>query len=73
MGVYKNMKVFVNTNFTGHWPVGTSAVVLAETKEIAVDILNQKLIKIGLNGDAVIEETYELIETGVYILNDGNY
>ena len=70
-----DMKVYVNTNFTGSWPVGTSAVVVAETKEMAVDLLNEKLRNISLVGDAVAEETYEinLDKLEAYILNDGQY
>ena len=69
------MKVFWCTNFTGFWPVGTAAVVVAEDYEQALSLLNSELQAIGLKGDATIDDL-KLIALDVeraLILNDGNY
>jgi hypothetical protein len=44
------VKVWTNTKFHGHWPVGTAAVVVAETAEQAADLLRPALAARGLHG-----------------------
>lgn len=68
------MKVFVCSDFQGHWPVGTAAVVVAADIEEASLRLQAKLEEIGLTQDASF--TLEEISTKVaevYILRDGEY
>lgn len=76
----KKLKVFTNDNFVGFYPVGTAAVVVAESKEEASKLLAAKLASIGL----ATEENYwrnlnedmveiDLDDERVYVLNDGNY
>lgn len=68
------MKIYTNTSFTGHWPVGTAAVVRAETAEEAAEILNAELRRNGLRGDATAGEMDPMPPgKGVVILNDGDY
>jgi hypothetical protein len=67
-------KVWVCTGFTGHYPVGTAAIVRAKDKEKAAKILNEELIYQGLSGDATAKDMIEFCEDDkVTILCDGNY
>jgi hypothetical protein len=63
--------IFVSTDFTGHWPVGTAAVVRAPDEEVAVAILCEKLREQGLPQDKA--PTVQRFEGEVAILQDGNY
>ncbi len=69
------MKVFSCNEFTGHYPVGASAVVIAENIEEAVAALQAKLTKVGLKQDIVPEQLDEinLNQPQVIILQDGQY
>lgn len=68
------MKVFVCTDFTGHWPVGTSAVMIASTIEEAGKLLRKELEKYGLDPNDEFTLTEILTqEPKAVILNDGNY
>jgi len=69
------MNIYTNNQFSGFYPVGTAAVIVAPTADIATAILNAKLEAHGLPADAE-EIDMELITTdeeGVRILCDGNY
>lgn len=69
------MKVWTNTKFEGHWPVGVAAVVVAETPQMAAAVLNQKLEAHGLSKTAVPDQ-FELLPTThtlAIVLNDGDY
>jgi len=46
------MNVYYNTTFTGHYPVGSAAIVVAPDQHTAADILNDHLMVMGLKGDA---------------------
>ena len=68
------LKIWVNNEFEGFWPVGTAAVVIAETKEKASEYLNKELKEInlpGCNPDQFKE--VEFVDKNVLILNDGDY
>lgn len=69
------MKVWYNKGFTGHYPVGTAAVMVADTAEEATQALNDSLVQGGLRGDAKVEDTVQLktLRPSVVILNDGEY
>ncbi len=68
------MRIYTNTDFTGHYPVGTSAVVIADTPGEAAFHLNLTLREAGLRGDAVDKDMIEVpFVKGVKILTDGNY
>jgi hypothetical protein len=69
------MKTYTNNKFTGHYPVGTAAVVRANTPEKAAEVLNETLRTLGLDGDAKAEDMEEWPGFGqlVRILADGNY
>ena len=69
------LKVFTNKEFTGWYPVGTAAVVVAESKEEAASRLNSALVSKGLEPSAKSEDM-DFLPQGVgycRILNDGNY
>lgn len=69
------MKVWTTTRFSGLWPVGTSAVVVAETKEQAAQLLSAELEFIGLPQEVSPDDLTRLDTKtpNVLILNDGNY
>ena len=68
------MKLWTNTKFTGHCPVGTAAVVVAPTARQATDYLNLFLAEEGLE-DAAPEDMEEVPFTDgeVRILRNGSY
>lgn len=69
------MKVFVNTEFKGHWPAGSAAVVVADSRHEAAVILRDSLGLVGLDQDIQYTDMLELdIDSkAAYILCDGNY
>lgn len=69
------LRTFVSTGFQGHWPVGTSAVIAAESEEQARELLVTYLR--DTFGDSA-ELDFELREWApkgptCCILQDGNY
>lgn len=79
MSANGQMFVYVTTEFTGHYPVGTAAVVIAPNTVIAAWLLNEELIKEGLKPTAKPENMEYLITALEYsmprarILVNGNY
>lgn len=73
----RRLKVFYNTEFTGHWPVGTAALVVAENAATAAVMLRDELAKQGLDQEVPATHMIELKATGnepqVIILLNGNY
>lgn len=69
------MPVWLNTSFQGHWPVGTSAVIVAESKQEAATLLEAELARIGLSQKVDWQTMKELSTTapGALILQDGDY
>ena len=71
------MKTWTCTKFTGYWPVGSAAVVYAETQSEAAELLNAVLKEKGLVGDATTENMQAFPSDGrcleVRVLCDGNY
>jgi hypothetical protein len=67
------MRVFTSNDFTGHWPVGTAAVVVAEDKEAAKKLLTAKLKAEGLKFDGTLREINIHSTAEAIILNNGNY
>ena len=66
------MKVWTNNKFEGYWPVGSAAIVIADTAEDAADMLAEELDRIGL-WQTVDPSDMEEMANGVKILCDGNY
>jgi hypothetical protein len=69
-------RVFSCTDFTGYYPVGSAAIVMAMNSEDAAAILNQELRSIGLLGNADPRSMIPFPDENdrsVRILNDGNY
>ena len=69
------MKVWANTAFIGHYPVGTAAIVVADTAIQAQEMLNAALMERGLQPSAKAKD-FTRVPTGkplVQILHDGNY
>lgn len=69
------MKLFVNNSFTGHYPTGTAAVVVAPSRSRASEILKARLAKIGLPQEVDAKDMREVNLSGEQceILYDGNY
>jgi hypothetical protein len=68
------MKLWINTKFKGFYPVGSAALVIAETVEDAAVLLSKALAARGL-GMALAEQFEEVpLRNGeIHILCDGNY
>ncbi len=67
------MKVFYCKDFTGHYPVGTSAVVTAHDADTARIMLNTMLRADKMLGDANEMIEIDLSIQNVTIINDGDY
>jgi hypothetical protein len=70
------MKVFTHKKFTGHYPVGCAAVVVAETTLQAKYLLEAEIIKAGLVPQAINESDFNEIDPSkpsATVLLDGNY
>jgi hypothetical protein len=69
------MKVWTNRHFEGHYPVGTAAVVVADSAEQAAELLNDACEKEGLGRPATAEQFERLPTAKPYarILCDGDY
>ena len=68
----QRLKVYYNTDFEGQWPVGTSAVVVAESPEQAELLLTDKLAAIGLAYRGTMTEI-DMTTPNAVILQDGDY
>lgn len=72
------MNVYYIKNFPGHYPIGTSAVIVARSPMQAFSLLKEALKEYGLNltADDVGPADFSKLnidETHAVILNDGNY
>jgi hypothetical protein len=68
------MRLFVTTDFEGHYPVGTAALMVAEDEEMARAMLNLALEPTGLRlkpTDMVME--ISLHSAFAMVLRDGDY
>ena len=72
------MRIYFTTDFEGHYPVGTSAVIVAQDKGHARRLLEKELKKCGLKlrGFCDMKVTYEEIDLTIskaIVLQDGEY
>lgn len=69
------MRIFVNTRFEGHWPVGVAAIAFANSREEAAEQLSAELATAGLPQAVPVEHMAEIYPMGptAYVLCDGNY
>jgi len=70
------MKIYTCTNFKGHYPVGTAAVVVANNRQEAERVLEDELHNLNLPQDRHWEPrlTEALTDTAyAIILNTGDY
>ncbi len=54
------MNVYINAKFDSCWPIGSAAVVVANTKREALKLLNIELRKCGLPETNVLNEFVRL-------------
>lgn len=66
------MRVFISADFTGHWPVGSAAVVIAESAEQARALLTEELRQHGLKFDGTLDEV-KADEPKAIVMRDGDY
>ena len=66
------LRLFYSDDFTGHWPVGVAALVVASDEKEAALRLGLMLNARGLKFDGTLTEV-PLACPGVVILRDGNY
>lgn len=69
------MNSWTITGFEGHHPVGTAAVVTAESVEMAIKLLESELSRIGLTQEIKPEQLIPMVTSSrkVRILCDGDY
>lgn len=69
------MPVYTNNEFIGRWPVGSAAVVTADTPERAAELLAAELTRIGLRQTVKVADMkpFESTQESVVILCDGDY
>lgn len=70
------MKVFTTTTFTGHWPVGVAAVIVANDRGHAKRLLLAELSNRKIKQKDIGDIEFELVDTAkaeAHILNDGDY
>jgi hypothetical protein len=69
------MKIYYNNTFSGYYPVGASAVVVARNRPLAASTLQKKLKEIGLGQEVEPKSMVKVstTEPKVIILQDGNY
>ena len=67
------MKVFTCKDFTGHYPVGTAAVIIAESKHKAMHLLIAQMLERGLLDLKFTLEEVDMSKAAAIILCDGNY
>ena len=72
------MKIYCTTDFEGHWPVGTSAVIVAKDKGHAHRLLEKELKKHGLEleGFCGCKVTFDEVDPTVakaIVLQEGDY
>lgn len=66
------LRLFYSGDFTGQWPVGTAAVVIASDEKEAASLLNDRLAEQGLSFDGRLIEIDTTAPNAVVIC-DGNY
>jgi hypothetical protein len=69
------MNVFYCNDFDGHWPVGTAAVIVADSPEDAAKQLERRLEAIGLT-QVVRAKQMKPVDTGApvcIVIRDGDY
>lgn len=69
------MKVWISSDFEGHYPVGTAAVIVAKNEKEAKRLLIEAAAPGGLvlNAEDFDVEEVDLTKPGATILCDGNY
>lgn len=69
------MKVYWTRDFTGFYPVGTAAVVVATSPEEAAELLNAELVRVRLPGDASAGGMKEVSigRKHAIVIRDGEY
>ena len=68
------MNVYYTTDFEGHWPVGTSAVIVAKDKRQASKMLLKHLTSVGLvQKEEITIEKLDIKIPLVIVLQDGDY
>jgi hypothetical protein len=70
-----DVKVWVNTDCKGHYPVGFAAVVCSDTAEGAAYLLNEALFAQGLSKSAEAKDMKRFFTSkpSAVILNNGDY
>lgn len=69
------LKTWTCNNFKGHYPVGTALIVTADNVDLAIDMIEAELERIGLPQTINREQLIPCPTHHRYlrILNDGNY
>lgn len=67
------MKIFYNNTFVGCYPTPTAAVIIAESRERAIELLNDELSRHGLQN--IVRDVTEIdcLTERAIIIQDGDY
>lgn len=68
-----DLRVWTSTDFDGHYPVGTSAVVVARDEHEAGELLQAALRERGLTSTDFTLEPLAFDEPRARVLQDGDY
>lgn len=66
------MKAFVSIDFTGHWPVGVAAIIIANDADEATALITLELKEHGLQFDGSLREINTQSPKAFVLLN-GEY
>lgn len=69
------LRIYACNNFRGHYPAGTSAIMIAKTREDAAELLEQHLMKQGLSQLISTEQIFEIDSSTeqAVIFSNGDY
>lgn len=68
------MRLFTTTDFQGHWPVGTSAVIVADSNVHAVELMQEALKDEGLDHrQSFTMQEIDPTQPKAHILQNGDY
>lgn len=66
------LKVFISSDFTGHYPVGTALVIVAKNYDEALALARKSCKQYGLDFDGTLDRV-DLCKPDSYMICDGNY
>lgn len=69
---WRGLEVYTSADFTGHYPVGASAVVVAHSEDEARELLGAALKEHGLKFNGTLRRI-NITTPRAFVLTDGDY